>query len=465
MEVIAQKHFKSIQETANMALDMQVELLGQQPPLQVYTQLSSVFELGGDVHAEAIVNTLRTGLIDLSKAFPWVAGQVVNEGSNAENSGVFKIKPFESTPRLVVKDLRNDPDTPSMDQLRSANYPMVMLDESYLAPRMTLPGGPGEGPSDPRPVFMLQVTLIRGGLILTSATAHYAVDVIGQAQLLRWLSKACYGAPFTEDEKALGNMDRAHVIPLLDSSHDVKAEFGPLMITSPLPPTSDSTPPPSTWVFFNISNDSLAKLKAEASKTVTSGFISTDDALSALIWQSIMRARQHRLESSKEVKMTRAIDVRPHCNLPKEYPGMMQSQSLAKINLDNLLSAPLGQIASELRAVVDPAKARYELQGFATLLSQTPDKSPLSFIASADPTVDVMLSSWAKVDCYDADFNFGLGRPVNVVRPSFPPVESLVYLMPRSAERGIAVSLCLRDDEMEKLKSDDRFAEYMTFVG
>ncbi|KAK3181908.1 hypothetical protein K4F52_006812 [Lecanicillium sp. MT-2017a] len=447
-----------------MAVNTPVEILGQQPSLQVYTQLSSIFDLHSDSQADNIVETLRAGLVGLSKAFPWVAGQVVNEGACPGNSGVFKIKEFEATPRLLVKDMRDDKGTPSMDELRNANYPMTMLDESYLAPRMTLPGSPFEDPLDPRPVLMLQLTFIRGGLILTSATEHHAVDIIGQAQLLSWLSQACHGIPFSDREKEFGNRNRENAIPLLDHSHDIIAQFGPLMIRPPAAPASGGLPPPSVWAFFNIGNDALTKLKAEATKTVTVDFISTDDALSALIWQSVTRARQQRIGPNREVKMTRAIDVRKHCNLPKEYPGMMQSQSLARSTIGKLLSAPLGEVASALRTVLDPAKIRHELPGFAALLAQSPDKSNLSFIASADPALDIMLSSWVKVDCYDADFNFGLGKPINVVRPCFPPVESLVYMMPRS-ERGIAVGLCLRENEMQKLKSDAQFAQYMEFVG
>ena len=58
------------------------------------------------------------------------------------NSGVFKIKQWENSTRLVVKDRRHDPSIPTMDALRQANFPFTMLDESIIAPRKNPPRKP-----------------------------------------------------------------------------------------------------------------------------------------------------------------------------------------------------------------------------------------------------------------------------------------------------------------------------------
>ncbi|OAA77946.1 Chloramphenicol acetyltransferase-like domain protein [Akanthomyces lecanii RCEF 1005] len=453
-------------EPAQAGLDMEVEILGQQPALQVYTQMSSVFRLQHDAQVEEILNTLRNGLSQIAKDFPWLAGQVVHERTGHDGSGVFKIKPFEETPRLVVKDARQVGSMPSIDDMTAAGYPMSMFDETKIAPRMTIPGGPGETVNDPEPVLLFQVTLATGALILTSATAHRAIDAIGQAQILHWLSQACHGIPSTEEDKMVGNMDRRALIPLLDSSCDVETEFRTLWIRPTATPGKNTDPsPPCSWATIRISWDALTRLKADATKTISTSFISTDDALTALVWQAIMRARHHRIDLNREVRMTRAIDVRSHCNLSPKYPGLMQSQKLNRYRLNELLDATLGEIASRLRAELDPVKTLHELSGLATLLERDADKTRYSFVASTDSTIDINLSSWAKVDCYDDDFNFGLGKPVTVIRPHFSPYEGLIYVMPRSAENGMTVTICLRDDEMEDLKRDARLNEYAEFLG
>lgn len=445
---------------------MEVEILGQQPALQVYTQLSSVFQLPPDARLEEILNTLRNGLRQLAEDFPWLAGQIVHESTGPDGSGVFKIKPFEKTPRLIVQDARHDDSLPSLDDMAVAGYPMSMFDETKIAPRMTIPGGPGETADDPEPVLLFQITLVPGALIITSATAHRAIDAIGQAQILHWLSQACHGIPPTEEDKTVGNMDRTGLIPLLESSYDVETEFRTLWIRPPATPCKNKDPsPPCSWITIRIGCEALSRLKTDATSKITTKFISTDDAVTALVWQAIMRARHHRIDPDREVRMTRAIDVRSHCNLSPNYPGLMQSQKLNRYRLNELLDATLGEIASRLRAELDPVKTLHELSGLATLLQRDVDKTRYSFVASTDSAIDINLSSWAKVDCYDDDFNFGLGKPVAVMRPHFSPYEGLIYVMPRSAENGMTITICLRNDEVENLRKDAKLNAYAEFLG
>jgi hypothetical protein len=164
-----------------------------------------------------IINTLTNGLELLSASFPWVAGQVVNEGSGEGKSATFKIAPLKNIPRLVVKDLQHDPSLPTMDALRQADFPFNMPDESIIAPRNTLPGSPDGSPS---PVFLLQVTFITGGLLLTFVGQHNVMDMTGQGQIVDLLSKACRNEQFTSEELLSGNTDRHNIIPLLDNSYE-----------------------------------------------------------------------------------------------------------------------------------------------------------------------------------------------------------------------------------------------------
>jgi hypothetical protein len=135
--------------------------------------------------------------------------------------------------------------------------------------------------------------------------------------------------------------------------------------------------------------------------------------------------------------------------------------------LQKLVDEPLGCVASQLRLAVDPKTSNlgYSTRALATFLSRTPDKSIVSFTATLDLSADIMLSSWAKVDCYELDFNLGLGKPEAVRRPQFDPVESLIYLMPRTLDGEIAVAICLRDEDMERLRADEEFAKYGRYIG
>ncbi len=125
-----------------------------------------------------------------------------------------------------------------------------------------------------------------------------------------------------------------------------------------------------------------------------------------------------------------------------------------KYSLQQLIEAPLGVIASQLRSAIDPNKSNlgYKTRALATFLDHTPDKNIVSFVATLDLSTDIMLSSWAKRNCYELDFNLGLGKPEAVRRPQFDPIESLIYLMPKRLDGEIAVGICLRDEDMERLR-------------
>ncbi|KMU81567.1 trichothecene 3-O-acetyltransferase [Coccidioides immitis RMSCC 3703] len=390
-----------------------LNILAQQPLLKIYTQISVLFPVPDHFSHSAIVDTLINGLERLCACFPWLAGQVVHEGLSECNPGTFKIKLFDKTSRLVLKDLRNDPSIPSMDFLKRAGFPFSMLDESIVAPRRTLPGSPDELEFNIDPVFLLQASFITGGLILT-----FVVSTI--------------------------------VKPTPSPSHGV-------------PPP----PPKCTWVYFTFDAASLATLKTLATNTIpqSSGYVSTDDTLSAFIWQSITRARLHRLNPSSKSTLARAVDVRGYLNIPKTYPGLLQNMTYNTYTFQELVDEPLGIIASQLRSALDPKRLAYQTRALATLFDRTPDKSTISFTASIDASTDIMLSSWAELDCYELDFNLGLGKPEVVRRPGFVPVESLIYFMPRARDGEIAVAISLRDEDLEALKVGAEFGKYAKYIG
>ena len=99
--------------TTQDSLDFDLDVFGQQPALQTFTQICLFFSISEASSHSAIIDTLTNGLERLSTSFPWVAGQVVNEGASKGNSGVYKIKPLDKIPRLVVRDLRNNLSVPT----------------------------------------------------------------------------------------------------------------------------------------------------------------------------------------------------------------------------------------------------------------------------------------------------------------------------------------------------------------
>ena len=444
-------------------LDDYLDALGQQPELRICTQLCLCFPVNDKSSYSRIVETLTQGLKLLSASFPWVAGQVSKDGDSADGSpGIFKIKALDPTPRLIVKDHRNEPKAPTMDNLREASFPCRMLDEDVIAPRKTIPS-PKESTLE-SPVFLLQANLIAGGLILTFVGQHQILDMPGLGQTIHLFSKACRAEPFTSEELSTGNLSRRNLIPLIDNYKP-----GPELarqIKPPTPSNASSHPPESAWAYFTFSAGSLSTLKSLATSNLSSGYVSTDDTLSAFIWQSITRARLPRLDPTSETTFGRAVDARRYLNIPKTYPGLVQNMAYHTHSPQKLVEDSLGVVAAQLRSAVDPATSDlgFRTRALTTFLHNSPDKNAVSVIATLDLPSGLILSSWANIDAYDLDFNLRLGKPEAVRRPQFMPFESLVYLMPKTSDGEITAAVCLRLEDMERLSTDEAFTKYGRYI-
>ncbi|KAK3369600.1 putative trichothecene 3-O-acetyltransferase [Lasiosphaeria ovina] len=457
-----------------------LDMIGQLPNLNIYTQLCLCFSVPDDDDADATrqaaAGILAQGLKTLAQRVPWVAGQIVHEpSSEAGNSGTYKIVPWADTPLLVVRDLRGDPSAPTMAVLQKQNFPIELLDERLLAPYMTIPGGAaGSKPDEPTAVFAVQMSHIDGGLLVTFVAQHQVMDLAGQMQLMRLLSMACRGEDMPDGEVELANRDRSDIIPPLgDDEPEPVEQLGRQTVKpSPLPSGADSVA--SIWASFSFSGESLAALKAAALATATLQNISTDDALTAFVWQSITRARLHRLgkdpnTTQAQVTLGRAVDCRRYLGVPKEYPGLLNTMVYLTHAAQETADMPLGEMASGLRAAVDPATSQVGLytRALAALLRRTPDKAMVSMGADIDPPRDLMLSSWAGAgaNCYGLDFGLGVGSSVAVRRPRFQPFEGLGYLLPRHPSGEIVLAVCLREEDMAALRRDGEFGAYAVYVG
>jgi trichothecene 3-O-acetyltransferase len=441
-----------------------LDILGEQAGLfKLYTQLCLCFRMTDDTLQAAIVNKVTHGLERLAASYPWVAGQVVNSKPDE-----YRIAPYEKIPRLVVKDVRADPSMQSMEALREARFPISMLDESAIAHINTLAAGT-EGPA---PIFVVQANFVKGGLLLVFVAQHNLMDMTGMDQVMHLLSKACHDQQFTPEEIRIGNLDRHNLIPLLDEFYTPGPELSRQIAKPVETDRADeitSPPPECVWTYFLFPSASLANLKSSATKSLTNplSFVSTDDVLSAFIWQRISRARLPRLTPSDETTFARAIDPRRYLDIPATYPGLVQNMTYTTSTFEHLINEPLGKIASQLRKEVDPKTSNlaYATRALTTAFHRAEDKSTIGVTSTLDLGKDIMLSSWAKYASYRLDFNLGLGKPEAVRRPGFTPVESLFYLMPKRGDGEVAAALCLRLEDLGRLRKDEEFMRVAEYIG
>ncbi|KAK5629005.1 hypothetical protein RRF57_004720 [Xylaria bambusicola] len=457
-------------DAINPMLDVTLDVFGQRL-VPIFTQISFCFEISDGYPIEDISRILKQGSERLAKLFPWVAGQVVCEGATEINSGVFKIKSLEAAPRVWVKDLRNNSSLPPWDVLRSSNFPMHALDENIVAPRKTIP----DTSESIAEVFQLQATITEGGLVLSFLGQHQAMDGTGQAQVIHLFSKACKNEPFTPEELRIGNISTDNIVKVFGDSWTPGAELEYNIIkqepSQPGPGRVQGKIPMElgVWSYFNFSASSLKNLKAHTFQTLSPnlGYVTTDDALTALVWQSIARARLPRFNKTTEMLFSRAVDLRRYLDISETHPGFVQNMTYHNLSMEQAAHSPLSVIAADLRAVVEPKTSNlgYHGRSLATLISRTPDKSKISFLAGYDPSRDVMLSSWANQNSYQLDFGLGLGEPQAVRRPRFDSLPGLVYFTPKTRDGDLGVAICLSIDDTKALMMDREFLKYGIHIG
>lgn len=455
------------------------DLLGQLIRVNLYTPICLCFPVQDtSSKSQIIVDTLSQGLERLRVSFPWLAGQVIREGVVEGSTGRSKIIPLNKMIiPLIVNDLRHDTSVPSMDALRNAKFPFSMLDGELLAP---LSGLPTSHEGEQAPVFFLQANFINGGVLLNFAGEHSTMDGQGLGEIIRMFDKECRNEPLTEEELLQGNRARDSVIPLFDqNSYKPGPELDHLLVkprasTSTASVSTNNLPPKCTWAYFHFSSANLAKLKAMGSSsssppsenTPAAPYITTNDALSAFIWQSTSRIRSSRLPPHSTTTFARAVDVRSSLSIPPCYPGYMSNHTYTTLPLSSLVSSSsLNSLSSSLRLELNPSDLSFTVRSLATHMSLTDDKSAISPGANLDFSTDIFFSSWARLACYNFSFNLGLGLPESVRRPRFATVESLMYLMPMDRSGGIDAAICIRDEDLERLRSDQEFREYADWIG
>lgn len=438
------------------------DVLGQLTFFKSYTQLCIGFPIVKSQEDE-VVAAIQNAAAKLTDAFPWLAGQVINEGSGPGNSGVFRIIPYEKyqkSPPVIVKKI---PDL-DFEGIVKKKAPASMLDGDILAPRKGIPLS-YEKEEEPAEVFCLQVNLIKGGLILTFAGHHVAMDMNGQGHLISLFAKVMHGETLSETEVTEGNRDRRNIIPLLKDDE-------PLLDHTMMQVDPTGGPPemhPATWTYYRFTKATLDQLKHEALSSIRNGStgsrLSTNDVIAAFVWQRISAARQARISPNERTHISRAVNGRPMLDPPLSlaYMGDVVTATFNSMTLEEITNAPLGDVAAALRSQLSDINS-YAVRSLVTLISRTPDKNTIAYGARLKLDRDILMSSWAHQETQNLEFGV-LSRPAFVRRQRFVPLESLCYLMPKTRDGDIDLAACLREEDIAMLAKDERWTTCTEYIG
>ncbi|KAH7389002.1 hypothetical protein BKA64DRAFT_679560 [Cadophora sp. MPI-SDFR-AT-0126] len=230
---------------------------------------------------KAIVEFLENGIKDALASLPVLQGVIVSKSSNSSRVEVHvpKERPvFEL--RVQYHDGDHDDTFPTYESLKAAQFPASSLPDKILTPLEI----------NPLPVLDIMATFIRGGLLLCIKCHHAVVDGGGMGLVVKFLARNCFASSEQENLQPIiaPSMERS-ILPqgkrsdsIIDNGFHVLQHNG-----SDQKPTKDFAP--TTSHTFKFKPEALQILKLLC--TTEAGFISTQDALTALLYGSVSYAR------------------------------------------------------------------------------------------------------------------------------------------------------------------------------
>lgn len=441
-----------------------LSVLDQLPFTRTYTQMLLCFPIVAEADRSKIIRVLQDAAAALIEAIPILGGQVVNQkDANVEvpNSGAFRVVPYDHPDGSAVRVKTLDGFIP-YDELRSSSAPASVLDGTVIAPMKGYPDHYGQ--SDVTPVFVVQANFIPGGLLLCFAGMHNCMDGTGLGHVIRMFASLCRGEALSTGDLEAANTDRAQLpvslkpgqSPMLHPEMTPKADAGQK--------TDSRDTPASVWSYLSISPSKLKEMKVEVSKELTSGWVSTNDVVTAWLWKAVTKARCSHIDTSKGTTLLRAVTGRRVLDPPLSgsYLGNNVMCASHKVVVMDLMERPLWKITQEVREATNAINDHY-VRSIATLIRGEPDKNKITFAIDA-PDRDFMASSWATLPVYEG-FGDSIGTPDYVRRPTSPPWTGVCYIMPKHPNGNLEFLLSLRQDDMLRLRNDEEVTAVAEWIG
>ena len=433
----------------------------------------------------AIMSNLVAALDLTLRSMPIVAGSVALSKQESDQKGSLSVQSpyFKAEDILSSNDLRGKYD---YEQLRAAHFPSDGIAFEAIAPTLF-----GKA-ADSTPAMVVQANFLNGGLLLFFAFHHCVFDEVGLFNVMKVWSSYCRG----EVGLDLVTPQWFDQSPLLQGVGTGNLENHPEYTLAPEGATARAAEDPSTYIpssenvrsaTFFFSDEALGRLKVAATTAIPSAgdesnsWISTNDALIALLWCCITSARvADSTQATHEIfpLFAMAVNGRSHLRPPlsPDYCGnaVFIAKTLAKA--DDLLDQQPGRLAkaaSLIRKavnVVDDAYARDVIQ----MVRKVDDVGRLA--PRRRPAVEYSLgcSTWARQPYYSLDWGSTVGGICERVRWRRLKTDGLFIIFPRmpSAEGlngesdarlgggGIEVQLGLRSDHHQRLMEDSTFTEF-----
>ncbi|KUI61581.1 hypothetical protein VP1G_08746 [Cytospora mali] len=449
--------------------------------ISMWVWLVDVFELPETTDRDQVVSHLIRGLERALGDHPELTGTMHYD--NQARRIVIK-RPERGSVALHIKDASNHTDQiPSYAWYHEHDYPVHRLEITQLIPSeaTSLPMEIAKDMETPGPVVVaFQATFIRGGLIIGSAISHQVSDGLGcDAFMTTWAAyskAATTGGPVDLDPKIPPHtLFMAKFKPTPEEWEALRGRYPTMKYNTapPPPPPADFVPPVVKTRVFHFPRSKLAKLKAECAVALPPGeFVSTYDAVAALWWRAMLRAKKPLLQinDGDPTHAIHAVNMRKRAGRPISSRYIGSSVALphsAFVTVGQALgpretSLPL--LARTVRGATHQVTPAY-IEGQMAWATGGPD---LRYNELNMPWImarDCMGFGWHDMNPY-ATHDFGFGLPSGFRWPQMG-FESFFFMLPSRSglkgvgpDEGMEVTFGIEESCFPRLERDEELLEF-----
>jgi hypothetical protein len=445
---------------------------------KIYVQIVEVFKLAPDADKAKVVDNMVKGLEFTLGQFPILVGGLKMD---AENGRLWVTKKRDSAVSLFVQDVEET--FASYEELNNTDFPAATFKGHKLLPKAVtekqLFSPLGDNQEDDLIISTFQINFIKGGLILGVAIHHNCSDGPGcDGFLTTWAQNSAAVSNGTSFKTVSeGTLDRSRLSAKkpqaarwqeLDQKFPVLKDGG----GPPPPPPADFKMPDLAIRMWHFPKSKTEELKAGAMVEMGDSWISTYDAIMAVLWKSITRSKLELLhpDLDQEVILVHAVNTRKTLDPPLPEAFMGNAVALPRtepIQISDLLTdGNLPNIAQRVRNSIKAITPQYVAE-LPEWIAGLEDRRWININMNSFLGMDLAGTSWQGMNVYQKhDFGFGIAKAIRFPDPQF---EGYVFVYPSRAgikenavDEGIEVCICLEKGCHDRLMRDEellRFAQ------
>ncbi|KAJ5710599.1 hypothetical protein N7488_004755 [Penicillium malachiteum] len=423
------------------------------------------FQLEEDYDIDHVARVLRAGYDALGARLPEVACEAVPD-IDCEQAGVMKyVKRNDEIEPFVVRDLR-DIYPSTYTELKKRRFPVSSFDADTFCRCDTWPEQRNRVP-----IALVQAKFIRGGLILSWNMLHMAGYGTSFCIWTKIWAEGCrqaqgdYESPVDLPE-AIWKDREQFMKPSGRNNGRIEDHPEYTLLPFTLPPLACHR-----GQVYYFSPESLARLKADASPVYATQptdqkWISTNDALSALLWRTVM-AVQHPIEGLEEYPVSVfnvALDGRQLAD-PPVHPntlGCFLEWTAPSASIRDMLTKfSIADLAILIRKAVTRADNHFT-DDVVTLVHSVEVVDRLVATAFLDvPGNHCVQSSWLGFELYGIEWGPVLGSKIEAVRtPHVGIINGAQIVLPPLANGGMEVLVGVESNCLDRLLNDPLFNKY-----